>query len=163
MKERTRGTSGSLGTEAPATFSPSGSGAPSNLRVLRAAAGPLTVGRLAASLRLRELRVTSRRPVPRGPPPDPPCGVPCGAAGSGLAAFSGVGVPLGSSRSSWNPRVRFILRCPGRSSGPLASSTSTAWSEAKDTGGTEGGQLRISAGQSMNMQVDAVGQRVTNR
>jgi hypothetical protein len=73
------------------------------------------------------------------------------------------GPPSDPRGSSWVPRVRIILRCPGRSSGPLASITSTAWSEAKDTGGTEGGQLHISAGQGTNAQVDAVGQRVTNR
>ena len=82
----------------PATFSPSGSGAPSNLRGLRAAAEPPAVANLAARLRLRELRRASRRPVSRGHPMGSPFGVPAGPTGSDLAARSGGGFPIGSLR-----------------------------------------------------------------
>ena len=148
----------------PTTFSPSGSGAPSNLRSLRAAAGPPTVVRLAAPLRLRGLRIASRRPVSRGPPAW--FALRRSLRGRRVRSrdlLRRSGPPSDPCGSSWVPRVRSTSRCPGRSSGPLASITSTAWSEANHTGGPEGGQLRVSAGQSMNMQVDTVGQRVTNR
>jgi hypothetical protein len=111
---------------------------------------------------IRGVRIASRRSFPADPPPGSPLDVPGEALRvrpRDLLRRSGSHSDPGGS--SWVPRVRFTLRCPGRSSGPLASITSTAWSEAKRTGALDGGQLRVRAGQTTNVQVGAMEGRVT--
>ena len=68
---------------------------------------------------IRGVRIASRRSFPADPPPGSPLDVPGGALRvrpRDLLRRSGShSDPCGSS---WVPRVRFTLQCPGRSSGP---------------------------------------------
>ena len=157
-KDRTRETSGSPGTEAPSHHQPLGLWCPKqpprSSRGCRTADDGSPCGSPPPFASSGSPRGA---PSPADPPPDPPCGVPCGAhrvRPRGLLRWSGArSDPRGSS---WVPRVRSTLRCPGRSSGPLASITSTAWSEAKDTHGRLGGQPHVPAGQRAYAQVEGL-------
>jgi hypothetical protein len=164
-KERTRETSGSLGTEAPNHLQPLGLWCPKqpprSSRGCRTADGGSPRGAPPSFAGSGSPRGA---PSPADPPPGSPFGVPGEAPRvrpRGVLRWSGtLSDPRGSSLV---PRVRFTFRCPGRSSGPLASTTSTAWSEAKDSDGPQTSQLRVLPGQTMNALVETLNQRVTNR
>jgi hypothetical protein len=164
-KEITRETSGSLGTEAPSHLQPlwlwCPKQPPRSSRGCRTADGGSPRG---APPSFADSGSPRGVPFPADPPPGSPFGVPGGAhrvRPCGVLRWSGtLSDPRGSSLV---PRVQFTFRCSGRSSGPLASTTSTAWSEAKDSDGLKVSQLRVPAGQTMNAQVDGVNQSVTNR
>ena len=150
----------------PATVSPSGSGAPSDLRAvaasdrtagggspaalrppaarrldlaaLRGRAPPATRGRSAEGRPASALRRLPGREAPL--PALRPSSAPRSSA-SGLAAFVGSPGSVAALR-----RLRRLVRSP-------RVGASTAWSEANCTGGTARGQPGVPAGQSMNAQV----------
>src|SRR6266496_3775140 len=143
-----------------ATVSPSGSVAPSNLRLRHAEPDPAgsPCGAPDGSVALTDLAACPAT----GPLPDPPLRVrprpgppfrPCGLSDR-------LAVALRPSRV-WSPISALrLLRCPVRF---LAPSASTAWSEAKCIGRIHRGQPDVPAGQGIYPQVTALLIRVTNR
>ena len=165
----------------PATVGLSGSGAPSNLRARR-----------GGDRRARRVRLARRRsdrlplagspcgaPAAAGLPCDPPESVSPGAGpGFDLAASARSGRlrvrPCGLRRLPGVPRLALrpssVLPAPssplgvsGTSSGLLASVLRLLGASRTIRAGTGHGQLGVSAGQSMNVQVMGLRRRVTNR
>jgi hypothetical protein len=111
--------------------------------------GPPPSARLAACPAAGPLSDSPLRVRPRPGPPFRPCGLP-----DRLAAPCGLpesGTPV--------PPCGF----PVAPSGSFASVASTAWSEAKCIGRSDGGQPDVSAGQRAYLQVRGLNERVTNR
>jgi len=177
-EKRTRETSGSPGTEAPSHRRPLGLWCPKQPPRRhsgdRRPGGGSPEGAPATSP--PGGRPFDLPPRQRAPRHGRPCGVPRRAHRASLAALAtpdrrpGLATLLPirwSASRSCDPSARppllpRLATVPARVRSPRVG-TSTAWSEAKTTSGPRQGQLHISAGQGIYLQVRASGERVTNR